>query len=242
MNEDDISGTGARTTIDAIVLALARRAGWELTRVQDEASTEGTPNENAASTHELTKRAGAPAGPRNTKAKKTKKVLLHEAGARTRISHRACVGHMDRRTGTRAHPPFGLDRTTIPCLAAENAPLACAQPSRRCRSNGVRDVASSRRAARRSRRRSAARSLKSTSFRRSSPSVRAARAARRSRTTHASRSRSGRPPSGQSSAREPSAARSRCCSSRRRATRRRSRTSTSSTRACTSPRSRAPSI
>ena len=60
---EEIKGTGARTTADLLIQAFAWKAGWKLERKQDEHDDQGTPNENAASTHTFTKRAGRPAGP-----------------------------------------------------------------------------------------------------------------------------------------------------------------------------------
>lgn len=66
--EEEIKGTGARTHPDAIILALAWKAGFKMEHLQDEPNTDGTPNENHAATHAFSKRAGRPAGPSATKA------------------------------------------------------------------------------------------------------------------------------------------------------------------------------
>lgn len=61
--EEEIRGTGARTHADLIFMAFAWKAGWTLTRKQDEPDDEGTPTEKAASLFTFGKRPGRPAGP-----------------------------------------------------------------------------------------------------------------------------------------------------------------------------------
>ena len=64
---EDISGTGrdctgARTPADVIILALARRAGWEVQRTDGALGEGDTPNAKAAAGYNLAKRSGRPAG------------------------------------------------------------------------------------------------------------------------------------------------------------------------------------
>jgi hypothetical protein len=70
----DISGegvncTGARTRADVILLAFARRAGWEVKRNGGALGEGETPNEKGAAGYELAKRSGRPAGSKAPAAK-----------------------------------------------------------------------------------------------------------------------------------------------------------------------------
>jgi len=71
---EDISGTGrdctgARTQADVIILALARRAGWEVQRTDGALGEGDTPNTKAAAGYSFSKRSGRPAGSKAPEAK-----------------------------------------------------------------------------------------------------------------------------------------------------------------------------
>lgn len=71
---EDISGTGrdctgARTQADVIIMALARRAGWEVQRTDGALGEGDTPNTKAAAGYSFSKRSGRPAGSKAPEAK-----------------------------------------------------------------------------------------------------------------------------------------------------------------------------
>ena len=93
---EDISGTGrdctgARTPADVIILALARRAGWEVQRTDGALGEGDTPNAKAAAGYNLNKRSGRPAGSKAPvtstvgKAKVAAKVEAKRLAAITRL-------------------------------------------------------------------------------------------------------------------------------------------------------------
>ena len=88
----EIQGTGARTTVDAILLAFIHKAGWKLERKQDKPD-EGTPNEKAASLFHFDKRAGRPAGPSTKGSEKTAAGAGAAAKAPSKTEQRRKLSH-----------------------------------------------------------------------------------------------------------------------------------------------------